>query len=72
MKKENVKVTTITNDIVKVKINMWTGLYTIIFENNQFLQTTNPSEYVPILNEFFKMAKTHISGLELIFERKDK
>lgn len=40
---ENVKVTTITNDIVKVKINMWTGLYTVIYENNQFIQTLNPN-----------------------------
>ena len=72
MENEKVKVTTITNEIVKVKINMLTGLYTIIFENNQFFQTLNPIEYMVRLNKFFETATGHISGLEFIFERKDR
>ena len=69
--KNKKKGTIITSDIVKVKVNMWTGLYTIIFENKQFIQALNPTEYIERLNKFFETATSYIEGLNFVFVKRE-
>ena len=56
------------NDIVEVRINKWTGLYTIIYENKKFEQTLYPKNIVEI-NKFLETATGHTAGLNLIYRK---
>lgn len=64
------------NEIVKVKIHMRTGIYTIVFRydilnDRSYIQTYYPVMFYEKLRDFMPTAKGHIDGLEFIFEKEE-
>ena len=55
------------NNIVEVRINKWTGLYSILYDNKEFEQTLYPQN-VDEINKFLETAKYSTVGLNLIFK----
>ena len=63
------------NEIVKIKINMNTGLYIIVFRYEiwrgcRVSQTFEPALYYKQIREFIQKAKARLVDLYIILERK--
>lgn len=55
------------NNIVEVRINKWTGLYSIMYDNKELEQTLYPKN-IDEINKFLETAKYSTAGLNIIFK----
>lgn len=53
-------------NIVEVRINKWTGLYSILYDNKEFEQTLYPKN-IDEINKFLETAKYFTVGAKYYF-----